>query len=64
MYANNTLRGEFGITVPLPGGKEVPIDHKQVTHAKKTLGAMTLPDGNSNASIQLMQKRRNTGSTP
>ncbi len=28
MYANNTLCGEFGITVPLPGGKEAPIDHK------------------------------------
>ncbi len=56
-YANNTLHGEFGIKVPLPGGKEAPIDHKQVNHAKKTLGAMTLPDGNSNASIQLMQEK-------
>jgi hypothetical protein len=57
MYANNTLCGEFGIMVPLPGGKEAPIDHKRVTHAEKTLGAMTSPDGNSNASIQLMQEK-------
>jgi hypothetical protein len=56
-YANNTLRGEFGIKVPLPGGKEAPIDHKQVNHAEKSLGAMTLPDGNSDASIQLMQEK-------
>jgi hypothetical protein len=56
-YINNILRGEFGIKVPLPGGKEVPIDHKRVNHAEKTLGAMTLPDSNSNASIQLMQKK-------
>ncbi len=27
-YANSTLCGEFGIKVPLPGGKEAPIDHK------------------------------------
>jgi hypothetical protein len=56
-YTNNTLRREFGIKVPLPRGKEVPIDHKRVDHAEKTLGAMTLPDGNSNASIQLMQEK-------
>ncbi len=56
-YANNTLHGEFGIKVPLPGGKEVPIDHKQVDHAEKTLGAMTLPDSNSNVIIQLMQEK-------
>jgi hypothetical protein len=35
----------------------VPIAHKQVDHAEKTLGAMTLPDGNSGASIQLMQEK-------
>ncbi len=38
-------------------GKEVPIAHKQVDHAEKTLGAMTLPDGNSGASIQLVQEK-------
>jgi hypothetical protein len=56
-YAITTWRGEFGIKVPLPGGKEAAIDHKRVDHAEKTLGAMTLPDGNSDASIQLMQEK-------
>ena len=56
-YANNTLRGEFGVNVPLPKSKEAPIAHTQVDHAEKTLGAMTSPDGNSSASIQLMQEK-------
>jgi hypothetical protein len=56
-YANNARRGEFGVKVPLPEGKEAPITHKQVDHAEKTLGAMTSPDGNSGASIQLMQEK-------
>ena len=56
-YANNALCGEFGVNVPLPKGKEAPIAHIQVDHAEKTLGAMTSPDGNSGASIQLMQEK-------
>jgi hypothetical protein len=56
-YANNARHGEFGVKVPLPEGKEAPIAHKQVDHAEKTLGAMTSPDGNSGASIQLMQEK-------
>jgi hypothetical protein len=46
-YANNSLKGEFGITVPLPGGSEAAIDHKRVDHTEKTLGSMTSPDRNS-----------------
>jgi hypothetical protein len=56
-YANNTLNGNFGIKVPLPRGEEAPISHKNVDHAEKTLGGMTLPDGNSKASIRLMQEK-------
>jgi len=56
-YADNTTRGEFGVTVPLPKGKEAPITHKRVDHAEKTLGAMTSPDGDSTASILLMQEK-------
>jgi hypothetical protein len=56
-YADNTARGKFGVNVPLPRGKEAPIAHKNVDHAEKTLGAMTSPDGNSAASIQLMQEK-------
>jgi hypothetical protein len=56
-YATNSLKGEFGITVPLPGGSEVAIDHKSINHAEKTLGAMTSPDGNSTVSLQMIQEK-------
>ncbi len=56
-YANNSLKGKFGISVPLPGGNEAMIDHKSVEHVEKTLGAMTSPDGNSGASLQLIQDK-------
>jgi hypothetical protein len=56
-YTNNTLRGEFGVTVPLPGGKAATIEHKSVDHTEKTLGAMTSPDGDGAASIQMMQEK-------
>jgi hypothetical protein len=51
--SNNSLT----ITIPLPGGNTAPIDHKPVEHAEKTLGAMTLPDGNSAAAIGMMQEK-------
>ncbi len=56
-YANNSLREEFGITVPLPGGKAALIGHKCVKHGEKTLGAMTSPDGNSATSITMIQEK-------
>jgi hypothetical protein len=56
-YTNNTLRGEFGVTAPLPRGKAATIEHKSIDHAEKTLGAMTSPDGESAASIQMMQEK-------
>jgi hypothetical protein len=54
-----TMHGAVNLESKFPSqkGKEVPIAHKQVDHAEKTLGAMTLPDGNSGASIQLMQEK-------
>ena len=51
------LRGKFGISVPLPGGSKASIDHKSVNHKEKTLGTKTSPDGNSGASIRLMQAK-------
>jgi hypothetical protein len=33
------------------------ISHKKVSHAEKTLGAMTSPDGNSMATIAMMQEK-------
>jgi hypothetical protein len=56
-YASNAQKGEFGVTVPLPGGEMAGIGHRLVHHAEKTLGAMTSPDGNSWASIVMMQEK-------
>jgi hypothetical protein len=56
-YANNSLKGEFGITVLLPGDREAAIGHKSVNHAEKTLSTMTSPDGNSAASLQMIQEK-------
>jgi hypothetical protein len=56
-YLNNSLRGDFGMTVPLPKGKDAPMDHKSVDHAEKTLRTMTLPDGDSLASIRMIQEK-------
>jgi hypothetical protein len=56
-YANNSLKGELGITVPLPGGSEAAIDHKSINHAVKTLRALTSLDGNSAASFQMIQEK-------
>ncbi len=56
-YTNNSLKGEFGITVPLPGGREAEIGHKSVNRAEKTLSAMTSLDGNSAASLQMIQEK-------
>jgi hypothetical protein len=56
-YVDNALKGEFDITAPFPDGSKVAIQHKSIEHAEKTLGAMTSPDGNSGASIQMMQDK-------
>ncbi len=56
-YASNASRGELGITIPLPGSGNAPINHKPVEHAEKTLGAMTSPNGNSGSAIGMMQEK-------
>jgi hypothetical protein len=45
------------VSVPLPNGNDAEIAHRPANHAEKTLGAMTSPDGNSNASILMMQEK-------
>ncbi len=47
----------FGVEVPLPGGSSTTIAHRPVTHAEKTLGAMTSPNGNCLAAIQMMHEK-------
>ncbi len=54
-YRNNSIQGDFGVTVPLLGGKKAEIGHRPVTHLEKTLGAMTSPDGDSSGAIRMMQ---------
>jgi hypothetical protein len=56
-YASNEKNAELGVSVPLPGGGRAGIGHKPVSHAEKTLGAMTSPDGNSRAAIMMMQDK-------
>jgi hypothetical protein len=56
-YAKNIIRGDFDITVPLPGGRKVAITHKGINHAEKTLRAMMSLDSDSSASIQMMQDK-------
>jgi hypothetical protein len=56
-YARKNIGGEFRITVPLLGGGKAAISHKSISHAKKTLRAMTSLDGNSSTSIQMMQDK-------
>jgi hypothetical protein len=56
-YSSNDKKEEYGVTVPLPGRREAPIDHKSVDHAEKTLGATTSPNGDSHASLSLMKEK-------
>ena len=56
-YASNENKAEFGVSVLLPCGGSAGIGHKLVSHAKKTLGAMTSPDGNSCAAIMMLQDK-------
>jgi hypothetical protein len=45
------------VTVPLLGGGKAGIGHRAVSHAEKTLGAMTSPDGYSWAAIVMIQEK-------
>lgn len=56
-YASNESKTGLGVSVPLPGGGSAGIRHKLVQHAKKTLGAITSPDGNSHATVMMMQDK-------
>ncbi len=56
-YANNSLKGEFSITIPLPRGRAAAIDHKSINYVEKILGTMTSLDGNSGASLQMIKEK-------
>jgi hypothetical protein len=57
-YKGNSINGRYGVTVPLPGGGFTAIVHCPVTHAEKTLGALTSPDGSSPGTIYYKCRRR------
>jgi hypothetical protein len=56
-YRDNSVLGDFGLTVPLPGGAIAAIGHRPVSHLEKTLGAMTSPDGSSAGQIAQMWEK-------
>jgi hypothetical protein len=56
-YKDNSIIGDYGVTVPLPGGGSAEILHCPVTHAEKTLGALTSPDSSSSGAILQMQEK-------
>jgi hypothetical protein len=56
-YASNKDNGVFAVTVPIPGGGKAGIGHRAVSHAEKTLGAMTSPDRDSRAAIVMIQEK-------
>ena len=56
-YATNQNREEYKITVPLSGRGQARIGHKAVSHAEKTLGAMTSLNRDSRAAIKLIQDK-------
>jgi hypothetical protein len=56
-YASNESNAALGVSVPLPGSGSAGIGHNSVSHAKKTLGAMTSPDGNSCAAVRMIQDK-------
>ncbi len=56
-YRDDSIRGDFGVTVPLPGGAKAGIGHRPVTHSEKTLGAVTSPNSDSSGSLSMMQNK-------
>ncbi len=56
-YRDNSVLGNFKVSVPLPGGATAAIVHQPVAHSEITLGAMTSPDGSSTGQIAMMQEK-------
>jgi hypothetical protein len=56
-YRDNSIYGSYGVTVPLPRGGSAAPAHHPVSHAEKTLGALTSVDGSSAGAILKMQEK-------
>jgi hypothetical protein len=56
-YKDNSINGSFAVTVPFSEGSSAATVHHPITHAEKTLGAMTSPDGISSGAVQQMQEK-------
>ena len=58
-YENNEDVEDFNISVPLPDGSQVQIEHAAVDTAKKTLGVWTSPVGDFKTALETMQNKAN-----
>ncbi len=56
-YRDNSIRGDFGVTVSLLRGAKAGVGHRPVMHSEKILGAMTSPNGDSSGSLSMMQNK-------
>ena len=54
-YEKNYDVEDFNISVPMPYGSHVQIEHDAVDTAKETLGVWTSPVGDSKAALETMQ---------
>ena len=56
-YEKNEDVEDFNISVPMPDGSQVQIEHAEVDTAKKTLGVLTNSVGDSKAALDTMQNK-------
>ena len=56
-YENNEDVEDFNISVPIPDGFQVQIEHSAVDTAKVTLGVWTSPVGDSKAALETMKNK-------
>ena len=56
-YENNEDDEDLNISVPMPDGSSVFIDHEAVGTSKKTLGVETCPSGDNKGQLEAMQDK-------
>jgi hypothetical protein len=56
-YEANHLNEEYNMVVPMPDGKEWPIEHLPVDTPKETLGVWSCPTGNPSGAITAMTSK-------
>ena len=56
-YSDNEQREDLEVTVPMPNGTMVPIDHYGVDEGKETLGVYTCPSGKAKPQLDSMREK-------